>query len=208
MYDDPVLASCSRPPMNELAAIYEQLARPWTPDQLAAHYRDANSRGERMPDADSDDALRSSVAVLASCVPASASLSVAIHVLHLLPSIPSGELAEQLLGTVDENAAAVLHRCHWALELDGRAHDYAPDEWLPIVYDIAAPHIAAARLHQEPPAVVEHAQEAIRWLARAIIDLDRAKPDASAAIAETLARMLTLSVFADVARGRVGMGDQ
>jgi hypothetical protein len=115
---------------------------------------------------------------------------------------PRGELAQQLLDTIDNNAAAALHRCHRALELDGQAHDYTADEWLPAVYDIAAPLLQQARLHREPPSVVEHVQEAVRWLADAIINLDHDAPDTPAAVADGLGRLLALCVFADVARSR------
>ena len=100
----------------------------------------------------------------------------------------------------ENNSAVALYRCHQALELDGQAHDYSADEWLPAVYDIAAPLLKAARLNREPPSLVEQAQEAVRWLSRAIVDLDQDAPDAAAAIADGLGRILALHVFADVAR--------
>ena len=87
-----------------------------------------------------------------------------------------------------------------ALELDGQAHGYSADEWLPAVYDIAAPLLEAARLNREPPSLVEQAQEAVRWLSRAIVDLDEDSPDAAAALVDGLGRMLALHVFAGVAR--------
>jgi hypothetical protein len=186
--------------MIDLDATYVRLARTWSHEQLAAYYREANRRGERMPLCGQDDAIRGPIAILASSIPHSASLSVAVHVLHVLPSTPGGEHAQQLLGTVDENATAILHLCHRALELDGRAHDYTADEWLPAVYDIARRLLEEASLHREPPSVVEHVQEAVRWLARAIINLDQDAPDASAAIVDGLGLLLSLCVFADVAR--------
>jgi hypothetical protein len=67
------------------------------------------------------------------------------------------------------------------------------------VYDLAATLLEAARPDREPPSLVEHAQEAVSWLSRAIIDLDREAPDAAAAIADGLGRILVLCVFADVA---------
>jgi hypothetical protein len=115
---------------------------------------------------------------------------------------PRGKLAQQLLDTIDDNATAALHLCHRALELDGRAHDHTGDEWLPAVYDTTAALLEGARLHREPPSVVEHAQEAVRWLSHAIINLDQDAPDAAAAIADGLGRLLALCVFADVARSR------
>ncbi len=194
--------------MLDLDAAYEQLARPCSHEQLAAHYREANSRGELTSERDQDDAIRSPIALLTSSIPRCASLSIAVHVLHVLPSMPDGELAPQLLGTIDDNATAVLHLGHRALELDGRAHDYTADEWLPAVYDIAAPLLAGACLHREPPSVVENVQAAVGWLARAIIDLDHDGPDAPAAIADGLGRLLALCVFADIAHSRVNALDQ
>jgi hypothetical protein len=188
--------------MLDLGATCEQLARPWSHEQLAAHYRQATTRGQRIPGSDQHDTVSGPIALLASSIPQCASLSVAVHVLHVLPSPPRGELAQQLLDTIDENATAAQHLCHRALELDGRAHDYTADEWLPAIYDIAAPLLQQARLHREPPSVVEHAQEAVRWLADAIINLDQDAPDTPAATADGLGRLLALHVFADVARSR------
>ena len=85
-----------------------------------------------------------------------------------------------------------------ALELDGQAHDYSADEWLPAVYDIADPLLTAARPTREPPALVEQAQEAVRWLSRAMVDLDEDSPDAAVALVDGLGRMLALHVFAGV----------
>jgi hypothetical protein len=69
-------------PMLDLAATYEQLARPWTHEQLADHYREAERRAERMPECDQDRLIRRPVAMLATAVPACATLSVAIHVIR------------------------------------------------------------------------------------------------------------------------------
>jgi hypothetical protein len=63
----------------------------------------------------------------------------------------------------------------------------------------AAPQ-GTARLTREPPSLVEQAQEAVRWLSRAIVDLDEDSPDAAAAIVDGLGRVFALHVFADVAR--------
>ena len=56
-------------------------------------------------------------------------------------------------------------------------------------------------MNREPPSLVEQAQEAVRWLSRAIIDLDHDAPDASSAIVDALGRVLALHVFAHVACG-------
>ena len=119
---------------------------------------------------------------------------------NVLPASGALALRERLLRNVENNSAVALYRCHEALELDGQAHDYSADECLPAVYDFAAPLLEAARPNREPPSFVEHAQEAVRWLSRAIVDLDQDSPDGAAAIVDGLARMLALHVFADVAR--------
>lgn len=185
--------------MSDLSAAYDQLARSWTHEQLAGYYDRARRRGERLPECDQDHRIDRPLAMLALAVPAYATLSVAIHVLHMLPATSDPGLDDQLLGNVQDNGAVVLHRCHRALELDGRAHDYTADDWAPAVYDIAAPLLQAARLNREPPSLVENAQEAVRWLSRAIVDLDQNSPDAAAAIVDSLGRILALDIFANVA---------
>lgn len=187
-------------PMSDLTAAYDRLARGWTHEQLAGRYLDARRRGEQMPECDQDHLIRRPIAMLASAVPACASLTVAIHVIHVLPATGAFPLRDQLLRNAENNSATALHRCHRALELDGRAHDYRADEWLPAVYDIAAPLLETARLNREPPSLVEHAQEAVRWLSRAIVDLDGDAPDAAAAIVDGLGHILALHVFSEVAR--------
>jgi hypothetical protein len=121
----------------DLNATYLRLTRPWTHEQLAARYQTANQRGERSPE-EAEDLLNRPIAVLATAIPSAASLSVAIHVLHVLPATSDPGLVDQLLGNVEEHSAVVLHRCHRALDLDGQAHGYTANEWLPVVYDIAA----------------------------------------------------------------------
>ena len=186
--------------MSDLSAAYQHLTRPWTHEQLADHYREANRHGERLAGGDDDAQIRRPVAMLAIAVPACASLSVAIHVIHVLPATRDNHgLVDQLLGTAENSAAVALHHCDQALALDGRAHDYTADEWLPAVYDIAAPLLEGARLNREPPSLVDHAQEAVSWLSRAIVELDRDAPDAAAAIVDALGRILALRVFAEVA---------
>jgi hypothetical protein len=194
--------------MSDLSAAYEHVARPWTHEQLAAHYREAKRRAERMPECDQDPLIRRPVGMLATAVPACATLSVTIHVLHVLPATSDPGLVEQLLANAEERGAMVLHRCHQALELDGRAHDYTAYEWLAAVYDIAASLLEAARPDREPPSLVEHVQEAVSWLSRAIINLDQDARDAAAAIADCLGRILALYVFADMARQAAAEPDE
>src|SRR5262249_42221352 len=123
-----------------------------------------------------------------------------IHVIHVLPAPGAPPLTDQLLRTAANNSAAALYRCHQALELDGQAHHYSADQWRPAVYDIAGPLLGGARLDHDPPSFVEQTQEAVRWLSRAIGDLDEDSPDAAAALVDGLGRMLALHVFAEVAR--------
>ncbi len=187
--------------MNDLTVTYDRLTRRWTHEQLAEHYHQAKRRGEKLLACDQDHLIRRPIAILAAAVPACTTLNVALHVLHLLPATTTDpELVEQLLGNVEANGAAVLQRFHRALELDGQAHGYTADEWLPAVYDVASSLLEAARLDREPPTLVEQAQDAVRWLSRAIVNLDQDAADAAAAIVDGLGRILALCVFADVAR--------
>ena len=185
--------------MSDLDDTYQRLAKPWTHEQLADHYRDARDRGAQFGDA-AHGVLGGPIAAVASAIPPSATISVAIHMLHALPATVQGTLPQQLLDTAERNAADALQRCHRALELDGDAHEYAADEWLPAVYDIAATLLSSARADEDPPILVRAAQDAISWLSRAVAELDRDSPDAPSALAETLARLLTIWVFAGAAR--------
>ncbi len=185
--------------MTDLSATYDRLARPWTHDELAERYRQAMRRGRELPECERDHLIRRPIAILATAVPASAALSVAIHVIHVLPPTGARALRDQLNRNAENNSAIALCRCQQALELDGEAHDYSADEWLPAVYDIAAPLLETARMNSEPPSFVEHAQEAVCWLSRAIVDLDKDSPDVAAALVDGLGRMLALHVFAGVA---------
>jgi GNAT superfamily N-acetyltransferase len=186
----------------DLRATYQRLARPWTHEQLADHYLTAKQHREHGSEDPEQGVLSRPISALATAIPSSASLSVAIHVLHVLPDTARSGLAEQLLDTAEENAADVMHRCHRALERDGRDHDYTADEWLPVVYDVAAPLLESARLDldREPPSVVQHVQDGVRWLASAIVNLDRDSAETPTALTDTLARLLATLVFVQMAR--------
>jgi hypothetical protein len=186
--------------MTDLSPTYDRLARRWTHEQLADHFHRAKRRGEQLPECDQDHLMLRPIAMLATAVPACATLSVAIHVIHVMPATGDPGLVHQLFDNAQKSNAIALHRCHQALELDGAAHGYSADDWQPAVYDIAAPLLEAARLDREPPSLVEQAQDAVRWLSRAIVDLDHDAPDAGSAITDALGRILALHVFADVAR--------
>jgi hypothetical protein len=195
----------------DLDDTYQRLAHPWSHEQLAARYEDAEHRGDGLlgtaREAQQEELTRP-LALLATAIPPSATLSVAIHMLHALPEAARGSLAQQLVDTTEKNAADALHRCHRALELDGDARDYTADEWLPLIYDTAAPLLESARLTEEPPTVVRQAQEAISWLSRAVLELDQDSAESPTAIAEALARLLTVWVFADLARQQPDLDDR
>ncbi len=84
--------------MLDLDATYNRLAGPWSHGQLAAHYHEANRRGAQAIE-DVQEVPDRPISLLATGIPASASFSVAIHVLHALPTSARGELANQLVDT-------------------------------------------------------------------------------------------------------------
>ena len=171
--------------MSDLTSAYRRLARSWTHEELADLYGRATRGGDRAPQREPDLQIRRPVAMLASAVPPCATLSVAIHVIHVLPERGDGALVDRLLEHAETSSAVTLRRCHQGLELDGRAHEYTADERLPAIYDIAAALLEAARPDREP---------------RALVDPDRAAPDAAAAIVDGLGRVLTLHTSAGTAR--------
>jgi hypothetical protein len=57
--------------------------------------------------------------------------------------------------------------------------------------------------NREPPLLVEEANAAVRWVSRALVDLDQDAPDATAAIIDGLGCVLALGLFAAVARDLV-----
>ena len=158
--------------------------------------RAAAQRGQRTPSPERP------IALLATAIPSAATLSVAIHLVHALPDSVRAKLAGELLDTAETNAADALHRCHRALELDGHAHGYTADEWLPVIYDTAAPLLESSQLDHDPPSVVRQTQEAVRWLSSSIACLDEDSRETPAALTDTLARLLVVCVFADAARSR------
>jgi hypothetical protein len=107
-----------------------------------------------------------------------------------------------LLDTAETNATDALHRCHRALELDAHAHGYTADEWRPVIHHIAGPLLESSQPDHEPPPLARHTQQAVRWLSSSIARLDEDSRETSAALADTLARLLIVCVFADAARPR------
>ena len=182
----------------DLQDTYRQLARPWTHEQLAEHYRHAESHGESLIERRNALPARP-IFWLATAVPPSATVSTAIHTLHALPTQLDRALSEQLLETTQRNTADAFHRCHRALELDAAEHGYKVEDWLPIVYDIAGPLLQSARLNKNPPSLVQVTQEAISWLSRTIAELDESSEQAPTSLAEALARLLAVWTFTDLA---------
>ena len=187
--------------MSDLDEIYKRLARSWQQEELAARYRTAKGGDVRMRRGrrDADRALP----MVATAVPATATVGVAVYVLHLLRVSAHGDLAQRLIETADRNAASALHHCHGALELDAAAHGYTTEEWVSKLCDVAAGLLSSARLDQEPPSVVQVAQDAISWLSRSVIELDQASTEVPSALSETLGRLLAVWVFAQTARDLV-----
>jgi hypothetical protein len=185
----------------DLSQTYRHLTRAWTEDELAVRYATANRRGEQLVGEAPGTVPEQPIALHASAIPSAATLSVAIHLVHALPGGPRAKLADELLATAtaETNAADAVHRCHRALELDGLAHGYTADEWLPVIYDVAAPLLESSRLDQEPPSLVRQTQDAVRWLSTSIACLDEDSREAPTAITDTLARLLVVRVFADAA---------
>ena len=183
--------------MTDLSETYRNLGRPWTHEELAIRYSAANRRGEQLLSDAAETAPERPIELLATAIPSTATLNVAIHLVHALPNGTRGTVADDLLSTAHTNAADALHRCHRALELDGDAHGYTVDEWLPVIYDAAGPLLESSRLDQEPPSLVRQTQEAVRWLSSSIACLDEDSRETPAALADTLARLLVVCVFAD-----------
>ena len=186
--------------MINLDAVYRQLARPWPTSELAERHHAAYKRGvgdlpvgEQGPEGP--------IALLATAIPRLISLAVAANVLHLLPTSTRDALdvVGELIARIGATAAGSLHRCHLALESDGRARGYDADEWLPLAYEQAADWLEHASPATDPPSLIEHAQQSGRFAALAIGSLDRDAPSVPEAVTDCLAHLLFVCVFADTA---------
>ena len=186
--------------MIDLSETYRHLSHVWTHEELSVRYSAADRRGEQLLSESTHTVPERPIALLATAIPSAATLSVAIHLVHAIPGSARAKLTGELLDTAEINAADALHRCHRALELDGHAHDYIVEEWLPVIYDAAAPLLESSQLDRDPPSVVLQTQEAVRWLSSSITCLDEDSRETPAALTDTLARLLLVCVFADVAR--------
>ena len=183
--------------VDDLDDIYRRLATPRTQQDLAHEYRAALLQGERLRGRGAE--LARPIPLLAAAIPPSATVNTAIHTLHALPKDVKGELPGQLLEIAQRNVVDALGCCQRALELDGADHGYHAEEWLPTVYDIAGSLLQSARVDSEPPTLAQVIQEAITWLAGAIAEFDENSEEAPASLAETLARLLAVWTFTDVA---------
>ena len=186
--------------MINLDAVYRQLARPWPADELAERYHAAYRRGAGDLPAGEESPARP-ITLLATAIPRLISLAVAANVLHLLPTSTRDALdvAEELIATIDTTATGSLHRCHLALESDGRSRGYDAGEWLPLAYEQAADWLEHTSPAADPPSLIEHAQQSGRFAALAIGSLDRDAPSVPEAITDCLAHLLFACVFADTA---------
>jgi hypothetical protein len=180
-------------------AIYRALARPWPVDELVERYQAAYDRGAAdMPSGEPPPDRP--ITLLATAIPRLISLAVAANILHVLPAaVLDAAIGTDVLGTLDLTAAGSLHRCHLALEAHARAQGYDADDWLPLAYEQAADWLEHASAAADPPALIDHAQQAGRYAAVAIGSLDRDAPNSPEAITDTLAHLLTVCVFADAA---------
>lgn len=185
--------------MNDLDEIYKRLARDWPQEELAARYAGAQEHAARAIK-NPRPAVARALPMVASALPPAATLDVAVYVLHMLSATAHGDLACRLVDNAQQSAAAALHRCHRALELDGANGNYTAEEWLPVVCDHAAQLLKSARLNEEPPTMVREAQDAISWLSRTLIELDQDSAETANALSEALARLLAVRVFAATAR--------
>ena len=185
--------------MRTPQAIYRALARPWPADQLAERYQAAYDRGAADMPTDEPPPDRP-VTLLATAIPRLISLAVAANILHILPAaVLDAAIGTDVLGTLDATAAGSLHRCHLALEAHAHLQGYDAEEWFPLAYEQAADWLEHASAAVDPPALIDHAQQAGRYAGVAIGSLDRDAPNAPEAITDTLAHLLTVCVFADAA---------
>jgi hypothetical protein len=193
--------------LDTLASTYRSVARTWSADEHAGRYNAARLRGESDLPADEPVPDRP-IGLLSTALPRMSSLAVAANVLHVFPSraavspADGAAIVADLFSTIDETAAGSMQRCHLALRATERVHDDPIEEWLPYVYDEAAEELHRASPNAKPPSLIEHAQQAGRWAAIAIGALDRDAPTAPQAIADSLAHLLFVCVFADLATGR------
>jgi hypothetical protein len=194
-------------PVIDLPAVYRDLLRPWSPDELEPFYAKTLRRGER--DLPAEDPGTRPLALLATTIPRLNSLVVAIYAMHVVtPSLApeASALHTDMLEVARNAAAGGLLRCHLALAAELAAStdelsagDETADAWRPVIVDNADAALAGLDATDEPPPAYALAQDAAIWVARAIELIDQQHPDRIHALTEALARLLVVSVFADLA---------
>jgi hypothetical protein len=193
----------------DLPSVYGDLLRDFPQDELERFYRDALRSGERdLPQG--DPGLRP-MALLATAIPRINSASIAAYAIHILPRrdpTPEGDaLDEQMLGILEQASTGALLRCHLAMDAELTASapelpagDDDTDVWLPLVFEPVNGLLAELADERNELALHGLAQDAIRWLGNSIDLLDRHDPQRVEAITDTLARLLPLTMFAQLAR--------
>ena len=109
----------------------------------------------------------------------------------------------ELVTKLDTASAGSLHRLKLALQIQNSLHHVALNEWTPTIYDEAEHALSAFNPDADPPSLIEHAHEASRWTAIAIEAINRDTGRAAEAIADALAHLLAVCIFADAATRRL-----
>ena len=79
------------------------------------------------------------IVFVADAMPRLTSLTVAAHLLHVLPpSEPTQDAGDELLQAVAATSAGSLHRVHLALAAVDQQQSDDPDGWEPLIYDETA----------------------------------------------------------------------
>jgi hypothetical protein len=120
------------------------------------------------------------------------------------PSREGDALDEQMLAILEQAGTGALLRCHPAMDAElthsadePPAGDHDTDAWLPLVCEPVNGLIAELADEHHDPSV---RQDAIRWPANSIDLLNQHHPERVEAITDTLARLLRLTMFAQLAR--------
>ena len=189
--------------MRALPACYDAVARSWSESQLARRYQAADERGAT--EVPVGTALDRPIPLLSTAIPPLVTLAVAANTLHMLQSLASEQppFWGELVAKLDTTSAGSLHRLKLALQVQSSLKRVSLDEWTPTIYDEADHALQAFNPDSDPPSLVEHAHQASRWTAIAIEAVDRDTDHAAEAIADALAHLLTVCVFADIATRRL-----
>jgi hypothetical protein len=184
--------------LRALHDCYRTVARPWSEYDLARRYQAADERGAAHLPAGA--ALNRPIPLLTAAIPALVTLAVAANTLHMLQFLATEqpEFWNELVTKLDTASAGSLHRLKLALQVENSLHHVGLDEWTPTIYDEAEHALSAFDADADPPSLIEHAHEASRWTAIAIEAIDRDTGFAAEAIADALAQLLAVCVFAEI----------